>query len=402
MVVGIRGCGTAAALFTFAIDWNTINRGSLQKMLQNICRICEIDTDASQAKNLFDRSSRQLLKQIQLLTGVSLEDKPDLPEVICNVCQNDLKCAIEFRDRCLRSHKRWMQHPKGISSPAPTSPSSTRVICVRRSARTRVRCASGDEATEAPLSPIEVLIKVEHPNSRVEDDSVDHLDTETCNDAAIASSMEDESYVPSIETKRRRRLAKSTNSKETSSKQKLPVFFCDQCGNNVTGKSAFDRHLRKHKGIRPFQCEQCSARFLSSGELKGHQVMHTGDRKFSCRYCDRTYVNYSGRLRHERTHTNERPFVCAHCGKAFTNSYILKNHNLVHTGERLFRCDLCERSFSRPTHLKTHYRSNTHKQNVEKSCASQQLAVNSNDLDPINGVILPLSNPVTVEVPLKQ
>ncbi|EDW68195.2 LOW QUALITY PROTEIN: uncharacterized protein Dvir_GJ22679 [Drosophila virilis] len=373
-------------------------------MLQNICRICAVDTDASKAINLFEKSARQLLRQIKLLTGVFLEVKPNLPEVICKICLNDLDCAINFRKRCLRNQKRWTQKYNGAPNPDATGPASTHVICVRRSARTRVRCASENEVEEAPLSPIEVLIKVEQPNNEVdEDDGIDHLDTETCNgndDTTNVSSLEDENHVSPMETKLRRQLPKCTASKQPRAKQKLPVFFCDQCGNNVTGKSAFDRHLRKHSGIRGFQCEQCSARFLSAGELKGHQVMHTGDRKFPCRYCDRTYVNYSGRLRHERTHTNERPFVCSHCGKAFTNSYILKNHNLVHTGERLFRCDLCERSFSRPTHLKTHYRSNTHKQNVEKSCVAQPKA---------DAIILPQSTGesqgvvvVTVGVPLER
>lgn len=184
---------------------------------------------------------------------MQLDYKSDLPELICNICQNDLKCATEFRERCLHSHKRWMRHPKGKADPAEPSPPPTHAIRIRRSARTRARSASEDR--ELPLSPIEVLIKVEHPNDGDEDDCVDHLDTETCNEPAIVSSLEDESYVPSIETKRCRRLAKTTISKQPRTKQKLPVFFCDQCGNNVTGKSAFDRHLRKHKGIRPFQCE---------------------------------------------------------------------------------------------------------------------------------------------------
>ncbi|EDV92903.1 transcription factor Ouib [Drosophila grimshawi] len=386
-------------------------------MLQNSCRICATDTDASKSTNLFERSARKLLRQINLLTGVALEMKSDLPTLICNNCQNDLNCAMEFRRRCLRNHRRWTQqsHEASEPKPAPGSP-STHLSYVRRSTRIRIHCPSEDEEVdEAPLSPMEVLIKVEHSgNDADRDEGVDHLDTETCNindETANISTLDDDNYVPMpMKSKRRRRLAKSTGLKQPRIKQKLPVFFCDQCGNNVTGKSAFDRHLRKHSGIRPFQCEQCPARFLSAGELKGHQVRHTGDRNFPCRYCDRSYVNYSGRLRHERTHTNERPFVCTHCGKAFTNSYILKNHNLVHTGERLFRCDLCERSFSRPTHLKTHFRSNTHKQNVEKSSALEQHPhpTKAEELLPVFESDLPQPNIeeqamilVTVEVPLE-
>ncbi|XP_034475568.1 transcription factor Ouib isoform X3 [Drosophila innubila] len=350
-------------------------------MLQNICRICAVDANVSEVTKLFEKSARKLLRQINLLTGVFLEASSDLPNVICKICLNDLACAIEFRRRCLRNHRRWQSKKSVEPEPDPepaadvdvdVDAQSTYGICVRRSARTNERFAC-DQEDEVPLG---ALLKVDHP--KYETDEVDHLDVENntgIDQASDFSVSEAELLVTPIKSKRSSRLVKSTFLKRPRSRQKLPVFFCDQCGNNVTGKSAFDRHLRKHSGIRPFQCEQCPSRFLSAGELKGHQVMHTGDRNFQCQYCERTYVNHSGRKRHERTHTNERPFACIQCGKSFTNSYILKNHMLVHTGERMYRCDLCDRAFSRPTHLNTHYRSNTHKQNVEKSCAGQQQVI---------------------------
>ncbi|KAL7744277.1 hypothetical protein ACLKA6_001676 [Drosophila palustris] len=305
-------------------------------MLQNICRICAIDANVSEVTKLFDKTSRKLLRQINLLTGVFLEANSDLPDVICKICLNDLNCAFEFRRRCLRNHKRW-QPKKSVEPEAAADAQSPQVVCVRRSARSQETFAC-EEEDEVPFSSLGALIKVEHHKS--DTNEVDHLDTEKCTSTDKGSnfSVSEEAFtVPQKISKRRTRLVKSGVIKQPRSKQKLPVFFCDQCGNHVTGKSAFDRHLRKHSGIRPFQCEQCPARFLSAGELKGHQVMHTSDRNFPCRFCERTYVNYSGRLRHERTHTNERPFACAQCGKAFTNSYILKNHMLVHTGERMFR-----------------------------------------------------------------
>ncbi|XP_033166129.1 transcription factor Ouib [Drosophila mauritiana] len=337
-------------------------------MLQNVCRVCASSTDNSKSLKLFNNGARKVLQQINLLTGVLLQCEPDLPDWMCETCQADLNNAISFRDRCLSSQKIFEESL--IRTEEATSRSS-----VRRSARSQ-RLRHEDTAPKTPASPLEVMIKLESlSNGDEEDDGIDHLDS--CNEAdmelaikAMSSTSEDDETTSPVRLKRtRRRGLKKGGKGENRSKVTLPVFFCDQCGNNITGKSSFDRHLRKHSGIRPFQCELCPARFLSSGELKGHQVMHTGDRKFQCRYCDRTYVNYSGRLRHERTHTNDRPFICAQCGKSFTNSYILKNHMLIHTGERLFRCELCHRSFARPTHLKTHFRSNTHKHNVEKSKA---------------------------------
>ncbi|ALC47852.1 CG8159, partial [Drosophila busckii] len=325
-------------------------------MLPNICRVCGIDADTIAVKEvptyLFEKSARKLLRQIQLLTGLLLESKQQLPEVICVICKSDLDCAMEFRRRCLRNHKRWTQPKTKLNA------TGTHVLCVRRSAR-----ISREQSPSKARHPIEVLIEVEQPNTASEDDDgIDHLDMATYSDALDFSDTEDELYEPpSKNTEGKRRCAKGTKPKCA----KRNTFICDQCGRHFCGRAAFERHLRKHSGIRPYVCNECPARFLSTGELKSHQEMHSSNRLyFPCRYCDRTYVNYSGRLRHERTHTNERPYACNTCGKAFTNSYILKNHMLVHTGKRMFKCETCERSFLRITHLQTHYRSRTHKQNV--------------------------------------
>lgn len=111
---------------------------------------------------------------------------------------------------------------------------------------------------EAPMSPVELLIKLENSNHPNDDDGIDHLDSKTSSEISKKddfSASENDAFEEPSKVRRRQRLCKSTGIKKPRIKQKLPVFFCDQCGNNVTGKSAFDRHLRKHNGIRPFQCE---------------------------------------------------------------------------------------------------------------------------------------------------
>ncbi|KAH8369177.1 hypothetical protein KR009_003340 [Drosophila setifemur] len=335
-------------------------------MLQNVCRVCASNTNTTNALKLFLNGDQKVLQQINLLTGVLLQCDPDLPDWMCEACQADLNSAIDFRERCLNSQKMFEESENRCED------TSTRIVCVRRSTRSKNQ-RTEDTDSQMPPSPVEVMIKLESlSNGDEDDDGVDHLDSSHEADLEQAikemSTTEDEDVKPvSVKRVKRRGRPKKIGISEKRPKASLTVFFCDQCGKNITGKSSFDRHLRKHSGFRPYQCGLCPARFLSAGELKGHQVMHTGDRNFPCRYCDRSYVNYSGRLRHERTHTNDRPFACHQCGKTFTNSYILKNHMLIHTGERLFRCELCQRSFARPTHLNTHYRSNTHKHNVDKA-----------------------------------
>ncbi|SPP84043.1 transcription factor Ouib-like [Drosophila guanche] len=336
-------------------------------MLEKVCRTCASNTEDQNALKLFSSNARGLVQQINLIAGILLQFDPDLPDWICERCQTAVQSAIEFREQCLSSQEK-LKTCDGMPTECSRS-ASTQIICVRRSTRTQ------KQLPKSPPSPTEVMIKVENLSNGgdVEDDGVDHL--ETSNDADLDFVFRElplsEDYDPGSPAKVRKGRRKRRSS-EKSKKPKHACFFCDQCGTNITGKASFERHQRKHSGVRPFQCELCPARFLSTTELKGHQVMHTGARNYPCRYCERTYVNSSGRLRHERTHTNERPFVCSQCCKAFTNAYILKNHMRVHTGERLFRCELCQASFSRPIYLKDHYRSNKHKQNLERAQAEKQ------------------------------
>ncbi|KAH8281164.1 hypothetical protein KR054_012543 [Drosophila jambulina] len=145
------------------------------------------------------------------------------------------------------------------------------------------------------------------------------------------------------------------------------VYICEQCGNHIKGRMAFELHCRRHRGDKQFGCELCQSRFCTTSELKRHMRKHTGERPFACQYCGRCFTDYTTRVKHERTHTNERPYVCGTCGKAFTTGYILKNHLLIHSGERAYRCELCDKSFMLPTHLSTHFRSGVHKRHMEKA-----------------------------------
>ncbi|KAL7744275.1 hypothetical protein ACLKA6_001674 [Drosophila palustris] len=151
------------------------------------------------------------------------------------------------------------------------------------------------------------------------------------------------------------------------------VYICDQCGNHIKGRMAFELHCRRHRGEKDFQCELCDKCFCTTSELKRHMRKHTGERPFACQYCGRCFSDYTTRVKHERTHTNERPYACGTCGKAFTTGYILKNHMLTHSGLRSYRCELCDKSFMLPTHLSTHMRTGVHKRTVEKYQLKQQM-----------------------------
>ncbi|XP_023034330.1 transcription factor Ouib isoform X2 [Drosophila willistoni] len=271
-------------------------------MLQNVCRVCSRRTDDKTAQSLFVTKAHKLISQINLLTGIVLEPADDLPDLICPMCQKNLKRFIGFRKLCLRSQKKFENHREVKCVVKPQNRAAdTHIVCVRRSGRKQNQLEQHETGdTYMKEEPIEVLIKVEHTqdinNDKVEevdtlDDDIDRLDTTSNNskhaekdkefislsdedeEKWLTDEEEDELYLPPAHTlpKRRRHRHQDKTSSEKPPKN-LPVFFCDQCGHNVTGKTNFDRHIRKHSGIRPFQCQLCPSRFLSAGELKGHQM----------------------------------------------------------------------------------------------------------------------------------
>ncbi|XP_064549466.1 transcription factor Ouib-like isoform X1 [Drosophila montana] len=349
-------------------------------MLVKMCRVCGKSNSSEKSLNLFETKNRKLVRHIQMLTGLWLRDSQDAPVSICFCCQSDLKQAMSFRRLCIKTQKKWQPHvevsdnsnlSEPLESPSPGPP-------IRQSDCTVVSTYIDSESEEEPQQTVQVMLKECKSTNNLGSTDVaeehDHLDLNFIMKASTDIDTDDSEHIRSEvnDISDKYELPKPsinfTNGckKLLKAKQEVAIYICELCGTHVNSKVSFDRHIRKHTGERPFGCEECSARFLSAAELRAHGLTHTGERPFPCRYCDRRYVSYTGRLKHERIHTNDRPFVCAECGKAFTNAYILKNHMLVHTGERMFRCDICQRSFQRKTHLRTHFRSNMHKQNVEK------------------------------------
>ncbi|ALC47853.1 CG11762, partial [Drosophila busckii] len=347
------------------------------------CRVCGGSNICERSLNLFEAGNRKLVRHIQMLTGLRVIQRlrlsQDAPVLICFCCQSDLKMAMTFRRLCLRAQRTWLPYveekddsSQSEADTASASPNASPKLREPRSCTVVNTYRESDTEEEKPQQTVEVMIKEEFNATSIEDARErDHLDPDfvmkaelvvdmdSTSCASLESMPHDDDYKPANQTLK-------TDKKKLKIRKEVTVYICEQCGAHVKTKQLFERHMRKHTGDRPFACDACPGRFLSASELRAHTVTHTGQRPFPCRYCSNRYTNYTGRLKHERMHANVRPFVCEECGKAFTNNYILKNHRLVHTGERSFSCELCKRSFLRKTHLKTHYRSNTHKQNVEK------------------------------------
>ncbi|XP_017967138.2 zinc finger protein 182-like [Drosophila navojoa] len=389
-------------------------------MLKNMCRVC--GRYAAYKKSLRIFENKHMLWSIQLLTGLILENTSCLPDLICICCQTELREAIRFSERVIAAQQQLLS---ALTEEELQNVSEEYKVAVMEYASSsnhslinKITSETQSEPTaiteEEPVADEELVIKIqaEEQEILIEENSQNDglleynikIDDELIRQAAETQDVDTfEVFEAPTKEQQRNELIDDTNEKPITEDYILPdknldeecavldrvlndeiaaqsegkkkrgrkrignlIFVCDECGNHISGRMAFELHCRRHRGDKQFECDVCQDRFCTSSELKRHIRRHTGERPFGCQYCGRCFTDYSTRLKHERTHTNERPYVCTSCGKAFTTAYILKNHMLIHSGERAFSCELCKKTFMRQTHLATHCRSRTHERNLEQ------------------------------------
>ncbi|KAH8310622.1 hypothetical protein KR044_002250 [Drosophila immigrans] len=385
-------------------------------MLKNMCRVCGRYAAYKRSIRIFDDPN--ILWKLQVLTGIILENVECLPDLICICCQTELREAVRFRNRVFGAQHELLA---GLTEEQLEQiPAEYKDAVMEFSQRAAME---GDSDTEceskiidAPEEEVNLIIETEHKEGETYDNEEhdkqeDLMEYDIIIDDGLVkeetdAAAADDQHVEIVEEEQQFTIVDDDRENVTSVDYILPdrdsdedcamldrvlndeiaeaqsanavkkkpgrkrvgslIFICDECGNHITGRMAFDLHCRRHRGDKQFECDICRDRFCTNSELKRHMRRHTGERPFACQYCERCFTDYSTRVKHERTHTNERPYACQSCGKAFTTAYILKNHMLIHSGERAFSCELCNKSFIRQTHLVTHYRSSAHKRNMER------------------------------------
>ncbi|KAH8406554.1 hypothetical protein KR215_007337 [Drosophila sulfurigaster] len=407
------------------------------KLLKNTCRVCGKYASFKKSFKIFDKANKKILGNLETLTGLRLESFIGLPELMCECCNIELTTAIRFRDRCISAQRDLLdgmskqqlndipERYKALIMGADALPSQTRrgrhAVDPESDAEGEVN-PDGSQAEEefikyAPeesssIGKIKYEIDqdiadiIEHDGD--EDDTIVEEDAQyeclmadddgnvvkiegmadqlivpdptevylydSDDEVAVLDNVLDDEYEHETVVKKSSLPPKPKIKADDPRRRGAGgVYICDQCGNHIKGRMAFELHCRRHRGEKDFQCEICDKCFCTTSELKRHMRKHTGERPFACQYCGRCFSDYTTRVKHERTHTNERPYACGTCGKAFTTGYILKNHMLTHSGLRSYRCDLCDKSFMLPTHLSTHMRTGVHKRTVEKYQLKQQM-----------------------------
>ncbi|KAH8243707.1 hypothetical protein KR032_009487 [Drosophila birchii] len=368
----------------------------------DVCRTCSQEADPGTANNLFEPSSASLLVQIEDLTSILLQDDDNLPKLICQNCQLDLKIATDFRRACIEAQnllqlevdrvkdKRGLEYQciDGSMSDAVLFPSED-VIDFLPEARDDIADIS-EEPTEYPATSLSLdeYATVDYPA----DVSVEAMNVErTCEDLQEnerTGSPDSTNYTCSncgLEFDDAEELrAHKYQLHDVSPNTK---FVCDHCDEGFRSAAELSKHctllklpcihecvkctakfhnkilLDTHSEVcqKPIEgkhvCHICGKRLSSAFILRSHLVRHSGERPHKCQQCEATFAIGSELKTHMKTHSSVRSYVCRYnCGKSFRFSSARSIHERIHMDDskRIHRCEYCPKSFVTPSACRAH------------------------------------------------
>ncbi|XP_061392389.1 uncharacterized protein LOC133327872 [Musca vetustissima] len=280
-----------------------------------ICRTCAREQSNGNALKLFDRRHRELLTQIEDITGIWLKNS-GLPKVMCSTCHQSLRQAHQFRENIIKVQSLLADKYKDLKEPNQFDETTEFFqVCIKEeeyfvkseteiAGENEINIESQDEleykkagdfcnlnqrdALELKPNEKENLdgkeigslddlwseseITADFKTSNIQYEDEKHLsDTLQHNekDSNIAESPEPISPKQNKKYRKRNRTvsAKSSQEKEKEDDPKVNTrrkreksdtnnrFICDQCGNHFTCSYYFKLHLRRHAGDRQCACE---------------------------------------------------------------------------------------------------------------------------------------------------
>ncbi|EDW84159.1 uncharacterized protein Dwil_GK13987 [Drosophila willistoni] len=295
--------------------------------LRKLCRTCGKNADETMGAELFEQSNEQLLSVLEDLTNLFLEYDNTLPECVCHECKTFLNQIVEFRTKCLKTHKELLER----------------------------KCKEIQESDKHDDNEVAYgAAEIDELHTEVD------LDTEAIEAEIELDEIEQEVINPPSPVKKTKKSPKKSIKRKKSQK----TWICELCGGEFKCSTYLKLHLLRHTGKKDVECDICQAKYYTENEMRRHRILHTDARPYACRYCNKTFRGCSSKVVHERTHTNERPFACQFCDKTFRSTSSKQNHEKIHLNNRNFHCETCDQWFLRSSHLLLHRRTKLHMKRV--------------------------------------
>ncbi|KAH8347360.1 hypothetical protein KR059_009832 [Drosophila kikkawai] len=402
--------------------------------MRDICRTCSQEADPGAASNLFEPSSASLLVQIEDLTNILLQDGDNLPKLICQNCQLDLKIATHFRRVCIEAQEQlqhqldrgkdeeeyeypWIDSPEEevvkeeaqddiaeseyltpeyvivdalLGVPEPQLSNETLEVIHVEPAHSQENksigspdspnhtcsnCGLGfDDAEELRMHKYQ--LHDVSPNTKF---VCDHCDEGFRSAAAMSKhcqlfNLPCTHECDKCKAKFHNQILLDTHI-EVCQKRDEAKHVCHICGKRLSSVFILKSHILRHSGARPHKCQQCDASFAVGSALKTHMKTHSSERSYVCRYnCGKSFRFSSARSTHERIHMDDSKRIhhCEYCPKSFVTPSACRAHQNLHNSARDYRCDTCLIGFRQLKHYQSHLKCNSHKVLEARAAAAKR------------------------------
>ncbi|XP_037299020.1 zinc finger protein 729 isoform X3 [Manduca sexta] len=105
------------------------------------------------------------------------------------------------------------------------------------------------------------------------------------------------------------------------------VLKCQACERTFKNQRLLRNHTKKYHLLeRPHKCPECDMEFFGKSALEKHMPKHTGIKKYKCMVCLKSYVTKSTLTLHMRIHKDDRRYACSVCGQAFIQKCSWRGH----------------------------------------------------------------------------